>query len=356
MDAIRKDKNILIVGEKLRETSELLGMLFARVDPPIHCRFFYLAEEKFRYEALDVYMSFDVVMCPWRWCLLDLALERQGKQGKPYLLLVTGGPQDESLAWGGICDECISPLGVYPWAKRVIAAGRLPNFTDAEQSRMTALSENGLSGDKAVKSAIVSFVAYLRRDAHGEIPVWAKLPIDQAYVEAERKYAMLTRRSLKEQGCMIIKPSFPPVDTAMPSSELKSCFVIMPFDADLSSIYKDIIKPTVESCGIEIHRADDFFTVGHIISDIWQRIVEADFLIADLTGRNPNVYYELGIAHTIGKPVILVVQRIEDVPFDIHHQRVILYGPRYDQIEKFRKDLEQSIAEIRADRLKQVGI
>src|SRR5260370_390966 len=64
MDAIRKDKNILIVGEKLRETSELLGMLFARVDQPIHCRFFYLAEEKFRYEALDVYMSFDAVMCP----------------------------------------------------------------------------------------------------------------------------------------------------------------------------------------------------------------------------------------------------------------------------------------------------
>ena len=61
-----------------------------------------------------------------------------------------------------------------------------------------------------------------------------------------------------------------------------------------------------------------------------QRIIEADFVIADLTARNPNVFYELEIAHSVGKPVILLAQDTADVPFDIRDNRVITYGTRYD--------------------------
>ena len=108
-------------------------------------------------------------------------------------------------------------------------------------------------------------------------------------------------------------------------------------------------KPTVESAEISISRADDFFTVGDVMPDIWKRINAADFIIADLTGRNPNVFYELGIAHTIGKPVVLLSQSMDDVPFDVRHQRVIEYSTAFDRIEELKTALKGTIATLRAE-------
>ena len=71
--------------------------------------------------------------------------------------------------------------------------------------------------------------------------------------------------------------------------------------------------------------AKEIFQVGPITEQIWSYINRAKFIIADLTERNPNVFYELGLAHTVGKEVILLAQEIEDVPFDLRHLRVILY-------------------------------
>jgi hypothetical protein len=74
-----------------------------------------------------------------------------------------------------------------------------------------------------------------------------------------------------------------------------------------------------------IARADDFFIGGHIMTEIWSAIVKAKVLIADCTGRNPNVFYEIGLAHALGKPVVLITQASEDVPFDLRHYRYIQY-------------------------------
>jgi nucleoside 2-deoxyribosyltransferase len=119
--------------------------------------------------------------------------------------------------------------------------------------------------------------------------------------------------------------------------------MIMPFDAAMDSIYRDVIRPAASDLGIQINRAADFFTTGEIIEDIWRRLNEASFVIADLTNRNPNVFYELGLAHAIGKPVILLTQNLDDVPFDVRHTRVILYGTRFDEIGTMKKQLENSI-------------
>lgn len=106
------------------------------------------------------------------------------------------------------------------------------------------------------------------------------------------------------------------------------CFVLMPFSPPrLTEIYEDYIKkPLEQELGILCRRADDIFQPTPIMADIWRSINRAKFIVADLSNRNPNVFYELGLAHVIGKPVILVAGKHKDVPFDLQSVRTIIYG------------------------------
>jgi len=123
----------------------------------------------------------------------------------------------------------------------------------------------------------------------------------------------------------------------------------MPFDEDLTRIYQSIIKPTVESMGLVCRRADDYKTSRAIIQDIWKAICEARIIIADLTNLNPNVMYELGIAHTVGKETILIYQRKEKeikFPFDLIHIRRIEYEDTALGGKKLENDLKETIKTI----------
>lgn len=105
-----------------------------------------------------------------------------------------------------------------------------------------------------------------------------------------------------------------------------SCFVMMPFAGHLGSYYNAIYEPAITKAGLRPVRADDdIFGTGKIIDQVWRGIVDAKVLVAELTSRNPNVFYELGLAHALQKPVVLVSSREEDVPFDLQHIRVIYY-------------------------------
>lgn len=105
-----------------------------------------------------------------------------------------------------------------------------------------------------------------------------------------------------------------------------SCFVMMPFGAPLGGYYSSIYAPAVKQAKLRPVRADDdIFGTGKIIDQVWKGISEATVLIAELTTRNPNVFYELGLAHALKKPVVLVSSNQEDVPFDLQHIRVIYY-------------------------------
>jgi len=105
-----------------------------------------------------------------------------------------------------------------------------------------------------------------------------------------------------------------------------TCFVMMPFALPIGSYYEKIYAPAIEKAGLRPLRADDeIFKTGKIIDQIWSGIQSSKVLIAELTGRNPNVYYELGLAHASGKPVVLVCSSEADVPFDLRHIRVIYY-------------------------------
>jgi hypothetical protein len=105
-----------------------------------------------------------------------------------------------------------------------------------------------------------------------------------------------------------------------------TCFVMQPFAAPLGDYYEAIYRPAIEKAGLKPMRADaDIFGTGKIMDQVWSGINAAKVLVAELTSRNPNVFYELGLAHALKKPVVLISSNEEDVPFDLHHIRVIYY-------------------------------
>lgn len=129
--------------------------------------------------------------------------------------------------------------------------------------------------------------------------------------------------------------------TTVPSDRLKklekatnvaasdSCFVMQPFAAPLGEYYDKIYRPAIEKAGLRPIRADaEIFATGKIMDQVWNGINAAKVLVAELTTRNPNVFYELGLAHAMKKPVVLVSAKEEDVPFDLQHIRVIYYDMR----------------------------
>jgi hypothetical protein len=104
-----------------------------------------------------------------------------------------------------------------------------------------------------------------------------------------------------------------------------TCFVVMPFEALFKAMYDQVIRPAVEDLNILCIRGDEIYSKQSIVSDIWKTLRECRFVVAELTGRNPNVLYEIGLAHAIGKPIILLTRNEDDVPFDLKGLRYTFY-------------------------------
>src|SRR5437016_5828867 len=92
----------------------------------------------------------------------------------------------------------------------------------------------------------------------------------------------------------------------MMAKPTKRAFVMMPFDIRYMQVYRDVYRPALIEAGFLVQRGDDYHTTNPITLDIERAIIEADIVLCDITGGNPNVFYELGLAHAIGKRVILV--------------------------------------------------
>ena len=104
-----------------------------------------------------------------------------------------------------------------------------------------------------------------------------------------------------------------------------SCFVAMPFDGLFQRQYERVIRPAVEELGLKCVRGDEIYSKPEIMADIWKAIRMSRLLIAELTGHNPNEFYEVGLAHAIGKPILLLTRNQEDVPFDLKALRYLYY-------------------------------
>lgn len=119
------------------------------------------------------------------------------------------------------------------------------------------------------------------------------------------------------------------------------CFVISPFGDPFDDYYAKIYKPAIEGANLEAERGDEVYGTGAIIDDIFNSIIDSVVVLCEVTGKNPNVNYELGITHALRKPAIIVTQDINDVPFDYRHLRVITYDQK--KVD-WSQQLEQAIS------------
>jgi hypothetical protein len=121
--------------------------------------------------------------------------------------------------------------------------------------------------------------------------------------------------------------------------------VMMPFSMNFDSVYTSI-KNAAQNAGLICKRAVDIWENTTIIQDIVSLIDRSRIVVCDCTGRNSNVFYEAGIAHALGREVILITQHKDDVPFDLHHIRHVLYLNNSEGLEKLSRNLQSRIESI----------
>lgn len=121
----------------------------------------------------------------------------------------------------------------------------------------------------------------------------------------------------------------------------------MPFGPEFDDVYRLGIKEIATSLDVVAERVDEQTFSERILDRIYRQIEAADFIIADMTGRNPNVFYEVGYAHAKKKPVILITEDAADIPFDLKHHRHLVYGGKVvDLRDKLAADITWLKAEI----------
>ena len=123
-----------------------------------------------------------------------------------------------------------------------------------------------------------------------------------------------------------------------------TAFVIMPYDDTFDELYKEFIVAVLSGVGFTVTRADKVISSASIMANIIRGIKESCIVVADLTGGNANVYYELGLAHALHKPVIHLSQDVDGLPFDISGHRVISYSTHFSAMEEAKKDLANAAA------------
>lgn len=123
--------------------------------------------------------------------------------------------------------------------------------------------------------------------------------------------------------------------------------VMMPFDAGFDEVYR-AIRRGVEAGGFRCQRADEIWERAEVIDDVVSLIDRSSVVICDCTGRNANVFYEMGIAHTLGREVIPITQAEADIPFDIRHIRHVRYLPNREGRRRLSDELQQRLEFLRA--------
>ncbi|MEZ0611555.1 hypothetical protein ACAW74_23795 [Fibrella sp. WM1] len=147
------------------------------------------------------------------------------------------------------------------------------------------------------------------------------------------------RRSIPERVIRFVPDVFQIPDKAVETNVLS---VMMPFEGRFAGTYQ-AIRNVCERLGIVCKRADDIWENSILIQDVFDLIFTSHAVITDFTDRNPNVFYETGVAHTLGKIVIPITQSVADIPFDLRHHRALTYLPNQEGLLKLETDLEKKL-------------
>jgi hypothetical protein len=126
----------------------------------------------------------------------------------------------------------------------------------------------------------------------------------------------------------------------MPTRPKPFAFVLMPFSKMFDDTYQLAIKPACEAAGAYAERVDEQIFTGSILDRVYNQISKADLVVADMSERNANVFYEVGYAHALGKTTVLLTRTAEDIPFDLKHYPHIVYG---DSLVELKTRLEGTV-------------
>jgi len=125
-----------------------------------------------------------------------------------------------------------------------------------------------------------------------------------------------------------------------------SVFVLMPFDEAFADVYAHLIKAPLEAIGFVVTRADSLFNQQQILKDVVKGIADATLVIADVTDLNENVLYELGLAHALGKRVVMITQKLDQLPFDLRPYRANEYSTQFNRANDLKtllSDIGQAV-------------
>jgi len=141
--------------------------------------------------------------------------------------------------------------------------------------------------------------------------------------------------------------TFAPTIFSVPKIDVQERLVavMMPFVAEFNGVY-DAIKEACTANAVFCYRADDIWANSEIMQDIFDLIFSSRIVIVDYTGRNPNVLYETGIAHTLGKTVIPITQSLDDIPFDLKPHRALKYLLNQQGLQELSDGLSKRIKTI----------
>ena len=180
-------------------------------------------------------------------------------------------------------------------------------------------------------------ISYLSREgedleeAHGKV---ASILVDPAKEDVDRKRRIVRVNPIFQGRDFLLEPDL--------------CFVLMEFSDPYTDIYESLIKPTVLGEGFRCLKSDDIFATTSVIEDIWANINKASLVIAEISSNNPNVMYELGICHTVGKNVMMLTQSPDAIPFNFRHMRAYPYVNDIPGSDDLKKNIASVIQHVKA--------
>lgn len=141
--------------------------------------------------------------------------------------------------------------------------------------------------------------------------------------------------------------TFAPSVFAVPESPLESdlAAVMMPLRAEFTPVHH-AVRRACQTAGLRCLRANDIWEESAIVQDIFNLVFRAQVVIVDFTGKNPNVMYETGIAHTLGKHVVPISQSLEDAPFDLRHHRILTYLSNSEGLRQLQTGLAARLRQV----------
>ncbi|MEZ4670171.1 MAG: hypothetical protein R3E39_19875 [Anaerolineae bacterium] len=177
-----------------------------------------------------------------------------------------------------------------------------------------------------------------KQDAADDAEVFIALP---ERFEALRR--VLELPSLQEMilmsrnGSFLVSPLFGKPDTGRFHPQV---MVLMPHVKRLEAVYVSHIRRVAHALDVTCERIKDAYDSNSTVSKIWSAVFHAQVCIADCTGQDTNTFYAMGIAHTLGKPCILIAQSVDDIPVDLRSEQVIIYYDTPAGMEQFEQELE----------------